>query len=146
MRRDRGYVQTLDVKRLVGRVRGGKRAVVRAGDAETRLAPRLASTLGEIPAIAAAVGGTRHRARRERPLDPNYSVYASEQYEVATITLEVYQRAARKLVWADQETLPLRTVARRFGRRLAEDWSETGDERRWRVDDMVDALVGRLPE
>jgi len=92
------------------------------------------------------LSGTITVETRERPLDPNYSVYASEQYEVATITLEVYQRAARKLVWADQETLPLRTVARRFGRRLVEDWSETGDERRWRVDEMVDALVGRLPE
>ena len=92
------------------------------------------------------LSGTIAVETRERPLDPNYSVYASEQYEVATITLEVYERAARKLVWTDQETLPLRTVARRFGRRLVEDWSETGDERRWRVDDMVDALVGRLPE
>ena len=82
---------------------------------------------------------------RERPLDPNYSVYSSEQYEVATLTLEVYDRRRRALVWTDAESLPLRTVGRRFGRRLVEDWTPTGDERRWRVDAMVDAVLERLP-
>ena len=82
---------------------------------------------------------------RERPLDPNYSVYSAEQYEVATLTLQVYDRRRRALVWTDAESLPLRTVGRRFGRRLVEDWTPTGDERRWRVDAMVDALLERLP-
>ena len=83
---------------------------------------------------------------RERPLDPNYSVYSAEQYEVATITLEVYDRRRRELVWADDESSPLRTVGRRFGRRLVEDWAPSGEERRWRIYDMVDALLARLPK
>ncbi|MGC6489475.1 MAG: hypothetical protein ACON4Z_17650 [Planctomycetota bacterium] len=82
---------------------------------------------------------------RERQLDPNYSVHSAEKYELAVMTLEVYDRRRRALVWADDEPLPLRTVGRRFGRRLVEDWTPTGDDRRWRVDDMVDALLARLP-
>lgn len=84
--------------------------------------------------------------QRTQTMDPNYSVYSAEQYEMAILTLEAFDRTKRQLVWTDSEELRLRTTGRRFGRRLVEEFTETGDERRWRIYDMVDALLARWPE
>jgi hypothetical protein len=83
---------------------------------------------------------------RTHELDPNYSVYSAERFEVAILSLEVYDRKNRKLVWTDDEESRLRTTGRRFGRRLVEEFSATDEVRRWRIYDMVDALLARLPE
>ena len=82
---------------------------------------------------------------RERPLDPNYSVYSAEEFEVATLTLDVYDRKSRTLVWSDREQRRLRTIGQRFGGRLAEDFTPTDEQRDWQVYGMVDALLARLP-
>lgn len=83
---------------------------------------------------------------RTHELDPNYSVYSAEQFEVAILSLEVFDKKNRSLVWTDDEERRLRTTGRRFGRRLVEEFSETGEERKWRIYDMVDELLKRLPE
>lgn len=83
--------------------------------------------------------------RRTRALDPNYSVYSAEEFEVATLTLDVYDRKSRTLVWSDREQQRLRTTGQRFGGRLAEDFTPTAEHRNWQVYGMVDALLARLP-
>jgi len=83
--------------------------------------------------------------RRTRALDPNYSVYSAEEFEVATLTLDVYDRKSRTLVWSDREQRRLRTIGQRFGGRLAEDFTPTDEQRDWQVYGMVDALLARLP-
>ena len=83
--------------------------------------------------------------RRPRALDPNYSVYSAEEFEVATLTLDVYDRKSRTLVWSDREQQRLRTTGQRFGGRLAEDFTPTDEQRDWQVYGMVDALLARLP-
>jgi len=83
---------------------------------------------------------------RTHELDPNYSVYSAERFEVAILQLQVYDRAERRLVWSGEEEQRLRTTGHRFGRRLVEEFSDTDEPRQWRIYDMVDKLIDRLPE
>ena len=83
--------------------------------------------------------------RRTRAIDPNYSVYSAEEFEVATLTLDVYDRKSRTLVWSDREQRRLRTTGQRFGGRLAEDFTPTDEQRVDHAVDLPVALLARLP-
>ncbi|MCK5941393.1 MAG: DUF4136 domain-containing protein [Planctomycetes bacterium] len=97
------------------------------------------------PRARVLLSATLRIETRVEQLDPNYSVYSAQQFEVCTMTLDVYDRERRQLVWSDRTTRRLRTTGHRFGRRLAEEFSPTDQPRDWQIHDMVDELIARLP-
>ena len=84
--------------------------------------------------------------RRVEQSDPNFTNWTTTEYEVGTMTIEVYDRQRRKRVWSDELSRRLRDTARAFGGRLGNPMVETGERRDWRIYDMVDELLARLPK
>lgn len=82
---------------------------------------------------------------RTHQMDPVYSIYSEEQFEVATMTLQIYDRRGRDLIWSDQEELRICTTGHRFRKSRDEEWRATNHPRNWQIYTMVDALITRIP-
>lgn len=75
--------------------------------------------------------------------DPLYSVFTVEQYELATLDLEMYARLQRQRVWEGKATDRLRYSARGVG--LQPQFVSTGEPRNWHVEDLVRRVASALP-
>lgn len=82
---------------------------------------------------------------RTHQMDPVYSIYSEEQFEVASMTLEIYDQRGRDLIWTDREELRICTTGHRFRRTRDEEWRKTNHPRHWQIYAMVDALIARIP-
>lgn len=77
--------------------------------------------------------------------DRNYALHESTQFEHAVLTLQVFDRAQRKLVWEGETSRRLRASAQAFGG-LVQRWEPTGEARNWQLRTMVEELLAHLPE
>ncbi|MFK7741549.1 MAG: DUF4136 domain-containing protein [Planctomycetota bacterium] len=76
--------------------------------------------------------------------DRTYATYASEQFEEGILTVQVFDRAKRKLIWAGEGRERLRVKARSFGQLVAR-YEPTNEPRVWPIEKMVDRVLARIP-
>ena len=82
---------------------------------------------------------------RTHQMDPVYSIYSEEQYEVAIMTLQIRDRRGIDIIWSDREEVRICTTGHRFRRSRDEEWRKTDYPRNWQIFAMVDALIDRIP-
>lgn len=97
----------------------------------------------EKPAADVVIDAAVRVETRVQQNDPLYSVFTVEQYEQATLDLEMYARLQRQRVWAGKATDRLRYSARGVG--LQPRFVSTGEPRNWHVEDLVRRVAGALP-
>lgn len=76
--------------------------------------------------------------------DPQFSLYVAEEYERATLRIDVYDRMRRRLVWSGERTDRLRYTARAIGGTVMR-FTPVDAPREWHVEPMVERIVGATP-
>lgn len=76
--------------------------------------------------------------------DPQFSLYVAEEYERATLRIEVYDRPRRRLVWSGERTDRLRYTSHAIGGTVMRFTPVTAG-REWHVEPMVERIVDAMP-
>lgn len=82
---------------------------------------------------------------RQSTRDPYFSTYAVEQYEEGKIALVVLDKETRRALWNGSATRNLRVLARGVGLQRVQ-LVPTEETRDWRLDEMVEKILARIPE
>ena len=79
-----------------------------------------------------------------RALDPYFAQDQVERYETGHLSLAAFAPITYDDVWRARSEVKLRTTAQGLGT-LRVRWKELDEERSWQLDDLVSAVVERLP-
>lgn len=90
--------------------------------------------------LSSTLGVSKQLERKDR----QYSSYASEEIEIGTLTLQIFDRQRRKLVWSAETSARLRVSGKAFGG-LVQRIEPTDEPRVWPIEKMVEELVELLP-
>lgn len=80
----------------------------------------------------------------ERQVDPFFAQDQLERYENGHLSLAAFAPITYADVWRGRSEVKLRTTAQGLGT-LRIRWKELDEERSWKLDSLVDAVVKRLP-
>ena len=79
-----------------------------------------------------------------RELDPYFAQDQAERYETGHLSLAAFAPITYEDVWRARSEVKLRTTAQGLGT-LRVRWKELDEEREWQLEDLVVAIVERLP-
>ncbi len=77
--------------------------------------------------------------------DPYFNLVVAERYEEGLLTLELQRRGKPEDNWIGERRHRLRTTAETFGGGLSTDWNKLDGPRDWRVAELVEQTLSRLP-
>ena len=76
--------------------------------------------------------------------DPQFAIYVAEEYEQATLRIEVFDRLERQQVWSGERGDRLRFVSRALGGTTTH-FAPIDSAREWHVEAMVQRVLAALP-
>ena len=79
-----------------------------------------------------------------RELDPYFAQDQAERYETGHLSLAAFAPITYEDVWRARSEVKLRTTAQGLGT-LRVRWKELDEERSWQLEELVGAIVERIP-
>jgi len=96
------------------------------------------------PEADVVLNATLRIETRVQDNDPQFAVFVAEEFEIATLEIEIFERVLRRSVWSGSSHDRLRYLSRATSG-VEVRFVPTDEPRSWHLDDMVDRITAKLP-